>query len=212
MKNIYLIDKPAGITSHDVVDRLRKITGVERIGHAGTLDPKASGLMLVAIGRENTKNISSFAKLDKEYEAEIVLGKTSTTYDSEGEISDVSDFIPTREEVETALKSLTGSYEQLPPIFSAKKIKGKKAYELAREGKQVILKPAAVAVYGIETVSYNYPLVKIRTKVSSGTYIRTLAHDIGEKLGTGAYLAALRRTAIGEYLIKNAVTLESFAI
>lgn len=208
IEGIFLINKPIGITSHDVVDRLRKVTGERRIGHAGTLDPLASGLMLVAIGKEFTTQLSRYVGLNKEYEAELTLGRVSTTQDAEGKLTKVSDAKPSHGVIEEALKSFIGKQEQMPPAFSAKKIKGKKAYELARAGKEVELKPQRVEIFNIQIFNYDYPKLKIRAEVSSGTYIRSLAHDIGQKLNTGAYLSALVRTKIGDYELVRAITLD----
>jgi len=212
MHGIYLINKPAGITSHDVVDYLRKITNEKTIGHAGTLDPLASGLMIVAIGREFTKKISNFSKLDKEYIAEATLGATSTTYDKEGIIQDAKLKIKNnnidQKEIEQVLDSFVGTYAQMPPIFSAKKIKGQKAYDLARQGKPVDLKPVNIKIYAIKLLDYQYPLLKFQVKVSSGTYIRSLIDDVGKKLGEGAYMSGLIRTQIGEYDLSRAINLQ----
>jgi tRNA pseudouridine55 synthase len=201
-----LIDKPKGITSHDVVDRLRKITGVRRIGHAGTLDPNASGLLVVGIGRDSTKKLSQFLKLDKEYDAEIFLGEERETDDVEGKSKSTSLHTTneiSKSEIKKVLKKFTGEQMQKPPIYSAIKIKGKKAYEIARKGENPILKPRKIAIYKIEVFNYKFPILKIRTKVSSGTYIRSLARDIGNILGCGAYLLNLRRTKIGKYDVKD---------
>jgi tRNA pseudouridine55 synthase len=210
MQNIsgfFLVSKPKGITSHDVVDQLRKVTGERTIGHAGTLDPLATGLMLVAIGRDFTKQIQNFVGLDKEYIARVTLGSESTTYDSEGELRLVSNTVPTLEAVQEALRTLTGQYEQMPPQYSAKKIGGKKAYALARAGLEAALKPKLITVYEIEFLNYGYPEIQLRTRVSSGTYIRSLAHDLGERLLTGAYLSELTRTQIGEFELSRAIDL-----
>ena len=211
---IFLINKPTGMTSHDVIDFLRKVTGERTIGHAGTLDPAASGLLIVAVSREFTKKLNQYLKLDKEYIASIELGKVSTTYDSEGEIADTALVVgrqqvqtPSQREIVSTIDKFLGNYKQLPPAFSAKKIRGKKAYELARKGKDVDLKPVPVTIHTIEVLTYNYPNLQLRTRVSSGTYIRSLAHDIGQKLGTGAYLSALQRTKIGEYDLSRALAL-----
>lgn len=205
---IFLINKPVGVTSHDVVDRIRKVTGEKKVGHAGTLDPLAEGLLIVAVGREYTKRLSGFVGLDKEYEAEIKLGAKSTTYDAEGEITKTSDKIPVKNQVEKCVDSFRGEYKQTPPIFSAKKVKGKKAYELARKGVELKLEPKLVKIYEIKLMDYNYPKLKLKTKVSSGTYIRSLAHDIGRCLKVGAHLDGLTRTKIGNYNTKQAVNLE----
>ncbi|MFH0912498.1 MAG: tRNA pseudouridine(55) synthase TruB [Patescibacteria group bacterium] len=212
MNGIYLINKPIGITSHDVVDYLRRVTGEKTVGHAGTLDPLASGLMIVAIGREFTKRISEFIKLDKDYVAIATLGSTSTTYDAEGEIIPSGNSkSPGQEEIIKTLQSFIGAQEQMPPIFSAKKVGGKKAYDLARQGKEVKLKPVPVTIHKIELLDYQYPILKFNVKVSSGTYIRSLINDIGQKLGVGAYMSGLVRTKIGDYTLSQATDLHRIA-
>ncbi|MFH0905168.1 MAG: tRNA pseudouridine(55) synthase TruB [bacterium] len=208
---VFLINKPVGITSHDVVDRLRKITGERRIGHAGTLDPAAEGLMIVAIGREATKTLSRYSGLGKTYEAEITLGYSSSTYDREGELVKVSDAQPLLEQVVPVVKSFIGKQEQMPPIFSAKKIGGKKAYDLARAGRAVTLKLQAIELYSIEILGYRYPVLKLRVAVSSGAYVRSLAYDLGVKLRTGAYLSALKRTRVGDYELARAADLDKLS-
>lgn len=203
-----LINKPSGMTSHDVVDKLRKITGIKKIGHAGTLDPFATGLLILGISRKATKKLSQFLKLDKEYIATLRLGAESDTFDKEGKIIEEKvEKIPSINEVKKALNSFIGEIEQIPPIFSAKKIKGKKACDLARRGKKVELKPQKVKIYEISLIKYEFPFLKIKVKCSSGTYIRTLASDIGKKLGCGAYLENLKRTKIGPFSLKEAVSL-----
>jgi tRNA pseudouridine55 synthase len=200
-----LIDKEPGITSHGVVHRLRGLTGIKKIGHAGTLDPFASGLLIIAIGRGATKEISHFVKQDKSYEAEIILGARSATHDPEGEIVATSDAVPPHtQEIEAALAMFIGEQEQIPPMYSAKKIGGKKLYELARQGKEIERKAFHIKIYSLELLSYEWPKLIIRTEVSSGTYIRVLGADIGERLGTGAYLGALRRITIGQHSVENA--------
>ena len=204
-----LVDKPEGMTSHDVVDYLRRITKIKKIGHAGTLDPIATGLLILGIGREATKKLSEFQKLDKEYIAKIKLGVKSDTFDKEGKIEKVLfEKIPTREEVEEVLKSFCGEILQIPPPYSAKKIKGKKAYELARKGMEVKLSPVKVKIYQIEILNYSFPYLEIKVSCSSGTYIRSLANDIGEKLKTGGIIEKLKRTKIGNFSVKNALSLE----
>jgi len=207
-----LIDKPKGVTSHDVVDKVRKVTGEKKVGHAGTLDPNATGLLIVGVGRESTKKLGKIAKdTKKTYEAEIFLGEERDTDDAEGVvISKAKGFLPPGEnEIEKMLASFVGEQMQTPPVYSALKIKGKKAYELARKGKKVNLKPRKVVIYSIKLVSYKFPILEIKTTVSSGTYIRALARDIGKKLSCGAYLRNLRRTRIGKFDIKDAVKLEN---
>jgi len=203
-----LINKPSGITSHDVVDRLREITKIKRIGHSGTLDPFATGLLILGIGREFTKKLSIFQKKDKEYIATLRLGAESDTFDRDGKIVERKvEKIPERKEIEEVLKNFLGEIEQIPPAFSAKKIKGKKLYELARKGIKVEPKPQKVKIYEISILEYKFPYVKIKVKCSSGTYIRSLANDIGKKLGCGAYVEELIRTKIGEFSLENAVEL-----
>lgn len=206
---ILLIDKPKGWTSHDVVAKVRNILKKEagkkiKVGHTGTLDPMASGLLILVVG-SYTKRAGEFSKLDKVYEATIKLGETSTTGDAEGEKISVSNKKPNEMSVKNAIAFYNGTYEQMPPAYSAIKIGGQKAYDLARKGKDVQLEPRKVTVYEITDVKYNYPYVSFTAKVSSGTYIRSLAQDIGEKLGTGAHLTALKRTRIGDIYIDKAV-------
>jgi len=203
-----LINKPSGITSHDVVDKLREITGIRKIGHAGTLDPFATGLLILGIGREFTKKLSIFQKKDKEYIATLRLGAESDTFDRDGKIVERKvEKIPEREEIAEVLKSFLGEIEQIPPAFSAKKIGGKKLYELARKGIKVEPKPQKVKIYEISILEYKFPYLKIKVKCSSGTYIRSLANDIGKKLGCGAYVEELTRTKIGEFSIEKAIAL-----
>lgn len=207
-----LVDKPKGLTSHDVVDRIRKITGEKRVGHGGTLDPNATGLLVVGVGRQATKKLGKIAKTTKKtYIAEVFLGEEKNTDDVEGikiEKSKNKDqnFI-SRSKVLQVVKSFIGEQEQIPPVFSAIKIKGKKAYELAREGRKPKLAPRKITIYSIKLLNYQYPILKIRAEVSSGTYIRSLARDIGKKLGCGAYLRNLRRTKVGKFDIKEVVSL-----
>ncbi|MCA9338844.1 tRNA pseudouridine(55) synthase TruB [Candidatus Saccharibacteria bacterium] len=211
MDGMILIDKPANMTSFGVVARVRRKLSKKagkkvKVGHTGTLDPFATGLMILLVGKA-CKQASEFSKLDKTYEATITLGKTSSTGDPEGEISPASRVIPTEEEVKGTLKHFIGAIKQTPPAFSAIKIDGQRAYKLARDGKEVDMPQREVTIHELELVKYAYPELKIRTHVSSGTYIRTLAEDIGKALKTGAYCQQLRRTTVGEWDIKQAVTL-----
>lgn len=182
-----------------------------KVGHTGTLDPFATGLMILVTGKE-CKNAGKYSKLDKIYEATFRLGQTSSTGDPEGEITDVSDSVPTSHEIEEVIHDFTGEIRQRPPIFSALKINGQRAYKLARNGEEVEIPERTVTIYNLEVVDYSYPLLKIRTHVSSGTYIRSLAEDIGKVLGTGAYCEQLRRTEISEWSVENARSLASFGI
>jgi len=213
---ILLIDKPADMTSFGVVARVRRVLSEQagkkvKVGHTGTLDPFATGLLILCVGKE-TKNAMSYTKLDKVYEATIRLGHTSTTGDPEGEVSEVNDRQPGREEIEKTLQKFTGEITQRPPIYSALKVNGQRAYHLARQGKEVEIPERKVTIYSLELVGYTYPELKIRTHVSSGTYIRSLAEDIGEALGTGAYCTELRRTKVADWDIANAQTLASFGV
>ena len=182
-----------------------------KVGHTGTLDPFATGLMIIVYGKE-TKNAMTYTKLDKVYEATIHLGQSSTTGDPEGDITDVSSDTPSRQQVDQALEQFCGEIMQRPPIFSALKINGQRAYKLARDGKEVEIPERAVTIHSLEVVDYTYPELKIRTHVSSGTYIRSLAVDIGAILGTGAYCTELRRTAIRDWIVSDAQTLSDFGI
>lgn len=209
MNGLLLIDKPVGWTSFDVVAKVRGMvrqeTGVKRpkVGHAGTLDPLATGLLVILVG-SYCKKASDYSKLDKTYEVDVTLGKSSTTDDGEGEISPVSDKQPLEDDLQQVLDSFTGKIQQTPPAFSAIKIDGKRAYKLAREGKTPEMKAREVTVYSISGVHYSYPELHFITEVSSGTYIRSLARDIGEKLGTGAYMSGLRRATIGKFRLEDA--------
>ena len=203
-----LINKQIGPTSHDIIDKLRRITGIKKIGHAGTLDPFASGLLIVAVGREATREISKFVKLDKVYETELRLGMISDTHDNTGKVEPGIIRPELRqEEVESVLKKFIGEQKQVPPMYSAKKVKGKKLYQLARQGKTIKREPADIKIFDIKLLKYKWPELKIKVHVSSGTYIRALARDIGRQLKCGAYLEELKRTAIGNYNLDQAKTL-----
>lgn len=209
MNEILLVDKPAGWTSFDVVAKIRGIVSKKegrklKVGHAGTLDPFATGLLIVLLG-DATKEQDKFMKLDKEYEATLKLGFTSTTGDPEGEQKAISDKRPAISKIKDILKKFTGKIEQIPPAYSAIKVNGQRAYALARKGEKVELKPRQITVYDIKIENYNWPELHIKVKCSSGTYIRTLAEDIGQALKTGAYLTSLRRTKIGTYNVAKAL-------
>lgn len=213
---ILLIDKPDGMSSFGVVARVRRVLSNQqgkkvKVGHTGTLDPFATGLMILVIGKE-CKNAGNYSKLDKVYEATIRLGQVSTTGDPEGEISAISDVVPSRDVIDEVLGKFRGQITQKPPIYSAIKIDGQRAYKLAREGKSVEMPERQVTIYSLEITDYTYPELKIKTNVSSGTYIRTLAQDIGELLKTGAYCSQLRRTSIADWNIDKASQLSEFGI
>ncbi len=201
-----LLNKPTGPTSHDIVDALRRITGIRKIGHAGTLDPFASGLLILGVGRQSTKKLAVFLKQSKEYIAKVKLGAVSTTHDREGEIKLTQNAeAPAREDIKKVIKKFIGEIEQVPPAFSAKKVKGKKLYELARAGVEVELKPVPLIIHNIELLNYDWPFLEIRAQCASGTYIRSLARDIGESLGCGGYLEELCRTKIGKFSLDDAL-------
>lgn len=213
---ILLIDKPAHMTSFGVVARVRRVLSQQqgkkvKVGHTGTLDPFATGLMILVIGKE-CKNAGNYSKMDKVYQATIRLGQTSTTGDIEGEIADVSGKIPTVDEVKLALIKFTGEITQRPPIYSAIKIDGQRAYDLARAGKTVEMPERQVTIYSLELIDYLYPEIIVKTNVSSGTYIRTLAEDIGKKLETGAYCTQLRRISIADWQVDQAKSLSDMGI
>ncbi|MDO8261452.1 MAG: tRNA pseudouridine(55) synthase TruB [Candidatus Magasanikbacteria bacterium] len=207
-----LINKQTGISSHTVVNRLRRITSIRKIGHAGTLDPLASGLMILAIGRDATRKIDQYVKLDKEYIATLHLGAETDTYDREGEVINVdpnfSDRKIDEKIIQEILNKFLGEQDQIPPMFSAKKVNGQKLYDLARKGIEIERKPSRINIYNIEFIIYSSPLLKIKIKCSSGTYIRSIAFDFGRALGCGAYLEALERTEIGEFKIEKSFKLE----
>jgi tRNA pseudouridine55 synthase len=220
--DIVLIDKPAGWTSFDVVAKLRGSIRAEyrargekptkrqqKVGHAGTLDPFATGLLVILIG-DACSRASEFLKLDKVYETTIELGATSSTGDVDGEITNGAvGRVPTRTDVEQVIARLQGEIEQTPPVYSAIKIDGERAYKRARKGEKIEMPRRKVMIYSLEILEYTYPKLVLRTHVSSGTYIRTLAEDIGQALGTGAYCQTLRRTRIGKWSIDNAQDVET---
>ncbi len=245
--SIILIDKPASMTSFGVVARLRRVLSARagkkvKVGHTGTLDPFATGLMIIVTGRA-CKDAMRYTKLDKVYETTIRLGQTSTTGDPEGEISaydgtigdagevssktaacrtdestQTSDYsakrpaAPPLTQIQAVLAQFTGEIKQRPPIFSAIKVNGQRAYKLARDGKEVEIPKRTVQIYALDLLSYNYPELVIRAHVSSGTYIRSLAIDIGAALGTGAYCRQLRRTRIADYDVAAAQQLHDFGV
>jgi tRNA pseudouridine55 synthase len=213
ISQILLVNKPADWTSFDVVAKIRNAARTAsgnkkiKVGHAGTLDPFATGLLIVLIGNE-TKNQDNFMKQDKQYEATLKLGFSSTTGDPEGEIREHSNLVPSFENVTNVISKFLGEITQTPPAYSAIKIKGKRAYEYARKGQEIEIKSRKIRINKIDVISNNYPELKIRVDCSSGTYIRTLAEDIGKNLGVGAYLTELRRTKIGNYSVNNAKSID----
>lgn len=213
MQGILLINKPKNWSSFDVVNYVRKIVAQTegkkpknvKVGHTGTLDPLATGLLVLLVGKEYTKRAGELSKLDKTYEVTMKLGETSTTGDEEGQKTAVSDSKPTLEEIKTVLETFTGEINQVPPAFSAMKVNGQRAYKLARQGKEVVIEPRKVRIGRNELTNYQYPFVNFTAEVSSGTYIRSLVEDIGKELGTGAYMADLRRTHVGQFNIEDAI-------
>ena len=202
--NIYKIK---GFTSHDVVAKLRGIMKQKKIGHTGTLDPDATGVLPVCLGNA-TKLCDMLTEKEKEYIAKVQLGVTTDTQDMTGTVLSSKEVTDSEEEVRAALSSFIGLYEQVPPMYSALKVNGKKLYELAREGKEVERKARPVTIHEIEVLEMNLPTLSIRVKCSKGTYIRTLCHDLGEKLGCGAAMAELERTKSGQFSLETAITLE----
>jgi tRNA pseudouridine55 synthase len=237
MNGLLLVDKPSGWTSFDVVAKIRGIIKKSqaqshkaespaldiqtfshstpstkvKVGHTGTLDPLATGLMVVVVG-SYCKRAEEFSKLDKTYEVTMTLGQTSTTGDEEGVKTQAGDGRPEIEEVKTALEQFVGTISQTPPIYSAIKVNGQRAYKLARAGKTVVLEARQVTINSITNLSYHYPEVRFTVSVSSGTYIRSLVEDIGKALGTGAYMSALRRTIVGHFELSDAIITDNLDI
>ncbi len=203
--NIY---KEKGFTSHDVVAKMRGILQQKKMGHTGTLDPDAVGVLPVCLGNA-TRLADMLTDRDKEYEAVMRLGVATDTQDMSGTILEEKPVQVSDAEVEAAIRSFVGGYEQVPPMYSALKVNGKKLYELAREGREVERKPRSVSLYTIEILSMQLPEVCIRVACSKGTYIRTLCHDIGEKLGCGAAMLSLKRTKSGCFTLDTAITLSA---
>lgn len=207
VSGVLVIDKPMGLTSHDVVQIVRRGTGIRRAGHTGTLDPRASGVLVVLIGP--AVRLSEYvAATDKRYQATIHLGSSTDTYDAEGTITNTYPLIDMEEEeFDQILQTFVGEMEQVPPPYSAVKVKGRRAYQMAREGEEVDLQPRIVNVYNLEILEWAPPEVVIDVYCSSGTYVRSLAHDLGNAVGTGAHLTGLRRTKSGRFTLRDAVPL-----
>lgn len=208
MKGILLIDKPKGKTSFYLVSLLRKRLNVRKIGHAGTLDPFATGVMVMLIGKEYTRMQPQFLKANKQYTCRLMLGAATDSYDLDGKIVQTSTIKPSLEEIQEAMKDFQGEIEQIPPMFSAKKIQGRKLYDLARKGIEVERKPKSIWVE-ITLLSYNYPHLDLSISCSSGTYIRSLAHDLGIKLGCFAHLIELTRTKSGQFALDQCISVDN---
>lgn len=205
--NIYLINKPRGRSSFSMVAQVRRMSGIKKVGHAGTLDPEAEGLLIVLVGKDFTKRSDEFLKQDKVYEFVLQLGDSSTTGDIEGEIEHISDYMPSLQQIQKVIKEFEGVTQQTPPIYSAIKVNGVRAYKHARQGKILELPKRSITVHSIEIIKYLYPTLKLKAHVSSGTYIRSLGMDIGYSLGTVAYCKSITRTAIGKYKLQDAIDL-----
>lgn len=207
------INKPKGITSHDVVDRVRRITGIRKVGHAGTLDPNATGVLVIAIGRQATKQISKIVMQKKEYVATIRLDQISNTDDSEGEVKPVEVvIIPDQELIKATLGEFKGIVMQVPPVFSAIKMAGVPAYKRVRRGEQVVMEPREVEIHYLKIYKYEWPYLTLRIGTGKGVYIRSIARDLGRKLETGGLLEELVRTKVGEYTLEQSLTLVDFEI
>lgn len=209
---VLLINKPYTWTSFDVVNKLRYRLKTKKIGHAGTLDPLATGLLIICVGKM-TKKINDFMGMEKEYTGTFVLGQTTPSYDLETEPSAPKDITHiTSDMIQNVTGRFTGTIKQLPPVYSAIKINGKRAYEFARAGREIELQPREVVVTAFEITHINLPSVSFRIVCSKGTYIRSLAHDVGEALGVGAYLSELCRTRIGNFTLENAHAVDEITL
>jgi len=207
-EGIILVDKPRGITSHDVVDVVRKKLKIKRVGHSGTLDPLAEGLLIILVGK-CTKLFSKFANFDKEYLGVLKLGEVTSTGDSQGEVTSRGEYKGiSQEQIKEAFSLFLGASEQIPPMVSALRVKGKRLYDLARRGIVVERSPRKINILSLEILKINLPFVEFRVYCSKGTYVRKLAEDIGEKLGCGAHMVKIMRLNIGPFKIEKAVALD----
>ncbi len=212
IEGLILVNKPSGITSHDVVDFVRNRLGIKKVGHAGTLDPLAEGLLVILVGRY-TKFFKRFVEFRKEYIGVLKLGETTTTGDSEGKILRKSSYDDiTEDKINLVFKDFLGEIEQIPPMVSAKRIEGKRLYSLARRGITIERKPQKINIYKLEVLDISLPLVEFYVQCSKGTYIRKLAEDVGEKLGCGAHVVKIQRKAIGPFRLDDAVDLNEISI
>ncbi|MCH9617391.1 MAG: tRNA pseudouridine synthase B [Chlamydiia bacterium] len=202
LQGILLVNKEKGRTSFSLIPKLRSIFNEKKIGHGGTLDPLATGVMVYLVGKKYTKTADTYLLQDKEYEAVVRLGEERDSYDIDGTITATSDIIPSLEEIEQAIPSFNGVIDQIPPMFSAKKVNGKKLYELARNGEEIVRKPKRVTMQ-TEILSYHYPKLKIKVTCSSGTYIRSIAHDLGQVLKCYGCIEELKRTRSGIHTLEN---------
>jgi len=206
ISGVLIVDKPIGMTSHQVVQVVRRGTNIKRAGHTGTLDPRASGVLVILVGP--AVRLSQYISAeDKRYQANIKLGEKTDTYDTEGKITGTSEVDVTHDQFEESLKTFVGEIEQVPPPYSAVKVKGRHAYDLARKGEEVKLEPRLINVYSLDLLEWNSPEAVIDIHCSSGTYVRSLAYDLGEMLGCGGNLTGLRRTKSGRFTLRDAVPL-----
>lgn len=204
-----LVDKPVGCTSHDVVDDIRRKFGIKKVGHCGTLDPNATGLLIIVLGR-GTKLSEKLMSDDKVYEGDIKFGETTDSYDCDGTVTATAPVPPlTLEQLNEAAATFIGDLQQIPPMVSAKKQGGVALYKLARKGIEVVREPRLVHIYNYRFTAYTEPLAKFRVACTKGTYVRSLAHDLGNKLGCGAHLATLRRVTSGKWDVADALTLDA---
>ncbi len=210
MKGIFAVNKPKGPTSNDIVQIIKRENRGEKVGHAGTLDPLASGVLIIAVGRESTRKIADQVKKEKEYIAKIKLGQNSTTDDEEGEKETVEvKTKPELDQIKNILPKFIGKIMQIPPIYSAIKIKGREAYKYARAGKSIELEKRQVDIKDIKILGYSWPILEINIVCGPGVYIRSLARDIGKELKTGGYLADLERTRVGDFTIADSVPISN---
>ncbi|TSC71287.1 MAG: tRNA pseudouridine55 synthase [Parcubacteria group bacterium Gr01-1014_70] len=208
MPRIFAVYKPKGLTSNAVLNRLRRAAGTKKIGHAGTLDPLAEGVLVVGVGKEATKQLAHEVAKEKEYVADILLGATSITDDAEGEKTERTGYeIPSEESIQNALRQFVGIITQTPPLYSAVKVKGQEAYKRARKGEAIELEPRNVEVKSIVIETYQWPHLTIHVVCGPGTYIRAIARDVGGMLGTGGYLTGLVRTRVGQWRAEDALSL-----
>jgi tRNA pseudouridine55 synthase len=208
---LLILNKPGGLTSHDVVNRVRRATHIKQVGHAGTLDPMATGVLVICVGQA-TRISEYLMGHDKTYRATIRLGVETDTYDADGEVVATHEAHVEHAEIEQALRSFVGDIQQIPPMYSALKRDGQKLVDLARQGIEIEREARAVTVYSIDLLDYQTPEVTIEVRCSAGTYIRSIAHDLGARLGTGAHLTALTRTASGPFTMQQAIDLASFEV
>lgn len=204
---IIAVYKPIGPSSRQMIDRIKRMTGIKKVGHAGTLDPLARGVLIVGVGREGTRQLTSIIKNEKEYVVTVRLGMTSTTDDEGGEKTLNGQAVaPTREAIDDALKPFLGVIQQVPPVYSAIKTHGSRAYRLARRGHNISLQAREVEIKSIEVLSYAWPFLKLRVTTGSGAYVRALARDLGTALGTGGYVTDLERTRVGAWTREQAIS------